>query len=199
MARKLGKPRPPLYNTWVDMRYRCRNPNSAMWHRYGGRGISVCDRWNVFANFIEDMGDRPEGHSLDRINNDGNYEPSNCRWATHIEQQMNKSYKVFVEIEGVQHRLADLARDSGLKSDTIADRAKKGMTLDKCLAKTRYVFMGGYRKAIEVRVANQLAATHCRRGHEWTEENTLPQKGGRLCRECYRMRKKIGVYKCAQS
>ena len=74
------------YKTWKDMRQRCRNPNSDQWEWYGGRGISVCERWDSFVNFLADMGDRPEGMTLDRINPDGNYEPSNCRWATAKEQ-----------------------------------------------------------------------------------------------------------------
>jgi hypothetical protein len=68
---------------------RCRNENNKNYKNYGGRGISVCERWYSFENFYADMGDRPENLSIDRINNDGNYEPGNCRWATHKEQMNN--------------------------------------------------------------------------------------------------------------
>lgn len=74
------------------MMQRCYNPKSYFYYRYGGRGISVCDRWHDFDNFIADMGNRPSGLSLDRINNDGNYEPSNCRWATKEQQASNKHH-----------------------------------------------------------------------------------------------------------
>lgn len=81
----------PMYRGYHTMLTRCRNPKSKDYHHYGGRGITVCDRWQQhFLNFLEDMGERPTPkHTLDRINNDGNYEPSNCRWATRTMQVRN--------------------------------------------------------------------------------------------------------------
>ncbi|KKK48682.1 hypothetical protein LCGC14_3142640, partial [marine sediment metagenome] len=79
------------YNTWDNMKYRCYNIKSPKYAIYGARGISVCDRWrNSYKDFESDMGKRPEGLSLDRIDNDGNYEPGNCRWATPKQQANNR-------------------------------------------------------------------------------------------------------------
>jgi hypothetical protein len=72
------------------MRHRCRNPNGKDFKYYGGRGIRVCERWSDFTNFLADMGERPPGQSLDRIDNDGNYEPGNVRWATRKQQRANR-------------------------------------------------------------------------------------------------------------
>jgi hypothetical protein len=80
----------PTYKTWSSMVRRCSNPKAGGWERYGGRGIKVCERWLKFDNFLADMGKRPPNLTLDRKNNDGNYEPGNCRWATRSEQQHNR-------------------------------------------------------------------------------------------------------------
>jgi hypothetical protein len=85
-----ASPRTPTYVSWLATSARCTQPTHIAWAYYGGRGITVCDRWSSFENFLADMGERPEGMTLDRIDPDGNYEPGNCRWATPAEQTANR-------------------------------------------------------------------------------------------------------------
>lgn len=93
----------PAYSSWHNMKQRCNNPNDKDYIRYGKRGITVCERWNSFDNFLEDMGERPKGTTLDRIDNSKGYYPENCRWATKKEQTHNSrvvklDYQKVVEI-----------------------------------------------------------------------------------------------------
>lgn len=100
-----------LYPTWKTMRQRCMNPNSHKYHRYGARGIKVCERWDDFSMFLEDMeGTWKEGLTLDRINNDGNYEPGNCRWATMAEQARNKGEAKMFIIDSLGYQPEQLVR-----------------------------------------------------------------------------------------
>jgi hypothetical protein len=93
---KDGKKTTPEYRVWQSMLNRCRNPNLETWKYYGGKGITVCERWLVFENFLADMKSRPKGHTLHRIDADGNYEPSNCRWASFREQIRERNNQALI-------------------------------------------------------------------------------------------------------
>ena len=116
----------PCYGVWRQMKRRCQDPNSANYYLYGGRGISVCERWEAFENFCEDMGERPGGMTLDRIDTNGNYEPSNCRWASHETQSKNKRTNVWVEHNGETKIIADWARTFNITDSAMSARVKKG-------------------------------------------------------------------------
>jgi len=108
---------------------RCRNPNVKAFKDYGGRGITVCERWFSYENFLADMGRRPSPvHSIDRKDNDGNYEPSNCRWATKIEQSYNTRATTKLRYKGRELTLLDAARLSGVPKATISQRLTRGWT-----------------------------------------------------------------------
>lgn len=114
------------FRTWCHIIERCRNPNCSNYKNYGGRGISVCDRWlESFENFYEDMGNCPNGLSLDRINNNGNYEPGNCRWATNLVQAQNKRNVRKVILQGKNVTVFQAERILGLGSDALDGRARR--------------------------------------------------------------------------
>lgn len=126
---KHGMSRLPEYATWTWMITRCTNPKTKAFARYGGRGISVCERWRTFPPFFDDMGQRPSPkHSLDRIDNNKGYEPGNCRWATRREQSRNKAKTRMLTVNGVARPLADWADSVGLPHSTIRTRLALGWT-----------------------------------------------------------------------
>ena len=116
--------RSPTYKTWASMHSRCKDKSNT---NYFGKGIHVCDRWNEFSNFLEDMGERPENCTIDRINPDGNYDPENCRWATSADQSRNKSGSIIVEFNGINLNLKDLADQFGIPTTTIYRRYHQGV------------------------------------------------------------------------
>jgi lambda repressor-like predicted transcriptional regulator len=122
-----GKQPSRTYKSWLNAKGRCFNPNVPKYARYGGRGITMCPEWRAsFAAFLADMGECPPGLTLDRIDNNGNYRPGNCRWATRHEQQRNKRNNRFVELDGVRMAAAGAAERLGLRQDTLRNRLRAG-------------------------------------------------------------------------
>lgn len=132
-ARKAG--RHPTYAVYRDMITRCTNPNYRDFHMYGGRGISICERWLArYENFLEDMGERPQGMTIDRWpDKNGNYEPNNCRWATDQEQALNTRRNVFVEHGGRKQTISQWAKELNLDAKKMYDRAKAGWPPERIL------------------------------------------------------------------
>lgn len=128
------------YKTWATMIQRCTNSNRDNYRYYGGRGISVCERWMVFANFAADMGPRPAGKSLDRIDGDGNYEPSNCRWATRVEQARNRNNNRMLTVDGETRCLKEWAEVMGIESMLILCRIAKGWSVRDAVLKPLTVY-----------------------------------------------------------
>lgn len=119
------------YNSWYSMKQRCLNPEKDNYSSYGGRGIKICQRWiDSFDNFVEDMGLRPQGTTLDRINSSGNYEPSNCRWSTYSEQTINTTATHWIDDNGEKICLAYFAKKYKVHPTTIRYRIKNGLSLD---------------------------------------------------------------------
>ena len=130
-----GRKKSPTYLSWRSMKLRCTNPSQPGWARYGGAGITVCARWQTFDNFLADMGERPEGMTLDRIDSHGNYEPSNCQWATRKTQQQNRDFTVWIEHDGRRLCLTDWAKETGLGLTTIKYRIDAGWNASDALTK----------------------------------------------------------------
>jgi hypothetical protein len=129
---KKGDPRDPTYVSFVAMKGRVMNPNNPAYHNYGGRGIQICESWmnGGFVQFLKDMGDRPEGKSLDRIDHNGDYCPENCRWATATEQSQNRRGLNLLACNGRVQAFSAWARELGISRGVLQRKMDKGMTLE---------------------------------------------------------------------
>jgi hypothetical protein len=130
-----GQSESRLYTIWCAMLSRCYNTHNERYKDYGGRGIKVCDRWrHSFENFYADMGECLEGMTLERINNDGDYEPGNCRWATRLEQGSNKRNNDWLECKGNTKNLTQWARHLGIQQQTLWARLyRHGWSVERAL------------------------------------------------------------------
>jgi hypothetical protein len=135
MPKPTPKYRTSEYNTWCDIKRRCNDPKRKDYERYGGRGIKVCERWNVFENFLADMGKKPsKKHSIERMNNDGLYEPTNCKWATTKEQNNNQRSNILITFDGQTMNMKQWSEAKGIPYTTLKRRLRTlGWSVQKAL------------------------------------------------------------------
>lgn len=130
---KHGMGKTPMYHAWQGIRQRCENPKNQAFPNYGGRGIKVCDRWQEFPNFLADMGIRPDGMELDRIDNDGDYAPENCRWVTPKANLRNKRTSHKVEWRGLTLTISEWAERTGIHQRTLFNRIGRGWSVERAM------------------------------------------------------------------
>lgn len=131
--RRHGLKNDPSYKVWESMKARCLRKSCAAYPRYGGRGITICDEWLRFEGFYKDMGTRPPGMSLDRVDNDGPYSKENCRWATRLEQQNNTRAVRRLTLNGETKSISQWAKALGVSRNRIRTRLQNGMTQEQAL------------------------------------------------------------------
>lgn len=135
----------PMKPAYSSMIHRCYNTDDRQYSGYGGRGIRVCERWQTgqpnaqgFWNFLNDMGERPTGFTLDRIDNDGDYTPENCRWVNRTEQQRNRKNNIMLTYRGKTQCAKDWATELGLHDTTVARRLRRGLPIEQVLSNIKY-------------------------------------------------------------
>lgn len=154
-----GKCGTAIYRTWRNMRTRCENPDIKEYKHYGGRGISVCDRWKKFENFYSDMGECPsKNHSIDRKNVDGDYTPENCRWATSEDQQNNKRNNVILTLGEETRTLAQWAKKLGMLQSTLWARLESGVPVK--IALTVSTLPRNYNKPLRFKTRSDIPRTN---------------------------------------
>lgn len=127
------------YECWSAMHKRCSNPEHPSYKDYGGRGVSVCERWNDFANFLADMGEKPSGKSIDRFPDpNGSYKTDNCRWATAKEQNNNKRGNTVLEFSGKRLTISQWSEETGIKDCTLSERLRHGWSVERALTTPTY-------------------------------------------------------------
>jgi len=130
------KAKRPTWACWMAMHSRCKYDAAPGWRNYGGRGITVCDRWELFDNFLADMGERPSrDHSIERLDVNGHYEPGNCVWATRAEQAANRRDTIWVEWRGERRKFIELARELGFDARAARSRLRAGWDLESAISK----------------------------------------------------------------
>ena len=174
-----GMSKTRAHSVWFGMKGRCLNPNNQAFEYYGGRGITVCDRWlESFQNFLDDMGEPPEGYTIERIDVDGNYEPNNCKWADRREQQNNRRANRRVTIGGITKTIMQWSQETGIPHQTLYARLDRG-TPD-ILDTEKQLDLSGLSLGAKISAERRKQRTHCNKGHPFS----FLSNGTRLCKVC---------------
>lgn len=183
---KHGKSRSRCYSIWCGIVQRCENPKSRFFCHYGGRGITLAPEWRTFSAFHADMGDPPDGYTIERRNNDGPYSTSNCIWASRRTQQNNRRCNRSFTSDGVTHTVAEWSRLTGVHHNTITRRIDMGWPASAVLSPEHKMDLSGLSRGGKANGERLKALTHCKRGHLFDEANTHWNGKQRVCRLCRR-------------
>ncbi len=134
----VGRKKTRTFQCWSGMLRRCRNPKNKDYKNYGGRGIKVCERWNDFKNFLTDMGEKPEGVTIERKDNSGNYEPSNCKWIPKSQQSENRRGNTMLTHNGKTMSMAQWERELGFGKHAITSRRRRGWTGERLFSPLKH-------------------------------------------------------------
>lgn len=184
-AKRHGHTGTPLHKIWIQMRDRCRRPQHPAFARYGGRGITVCERWEAYENFAADMGERPSPkHSIDRIDNDKGYSPDNCRWATNKEQNRNRTGVHALTFNGRTQPISAWAEETGIDRSVLYMRInQRGWSVEMALT-TKTGKACNWRGTLHTDATKYEAHGQCKSLSEWARDLGVPRArlAGRLKR-----------------
>ena len=168
---KHGGRRTSEYGIWLGIKSRCLLKTNKAYGNYGGRGISICDRWMDFASFLEDMGPRPsKGHSVERRDNNGGYNPANCFWATRTEQNRNKKDNALLTVDGETLPVSAWAERCGLKYGTLHQRLRQGWTPEQAVKTPKVTARKGVKRGLSFRTAG------AERGVVWSDPTLVDER-----------------------
>lgn len=151
---KHGMSKTPTYHCWNAMLQRCRTPHHSSYVDYGARGISVDKRWDKFENFLEDMGIKPKNLELDRVDNNGNYSKSNCKWSTHSENNLNTRRNRKITHSGISKCLYEWTKEYNIHPSTFRSRLERGMSIEEIISTPVKCIGAGSRRAKLNKIAN---------------------------------------------
>ena len=169
---------------WQGIKQRCFNPNNHAFKYYGGRGITMCEHWKgSLANFFADMGHPPESYTIDRVDNNKGYEPSNCVWVSRKQQMNNRRCNRIITFKNKTQTAMQWADELNIPHQTIYQRLDLGWDAEKVLFQGKQIDKSGLQKGTQASIAARKARAHCKNGHEFND--AVDAQGNRRCKKCH--------------